>query len=81
MALSGIAVNFVFSFLSWWFYPKTPVPETSVYAKEDDTPDWSHDGSDSSAEHSKGSTSRPTKRSSQRMDSHCSQDVLLDSEM
>lgn len=75
MAVLGIAVNFVFSFLSWWFYPKTP-----VYAKEGDSPDGSQDLKDennSSAEHS----TRPTKRSSRRMDSHCSQDVLLDSQM
>lgn len=66
LTVLGIAANFVFSFLSWVFYPKTAITatETSECVKKD-IPGF-----------------RPSKRlSSQRMDSQCSEHVLLDSEM
>lgn len=83
LAMLGIAANLIFSFLSWIFYPKTTV---TALEKKVDLAVSPHKTlayeSDISSECSKGSSFRPTKRpSSQRMDSHSSGDVLLDSEM
>lgn len=84
LAVLGIAVNFIFSFLSWLFYPKTNVSGTAVKKEELEvaSPAYSQSSaSEGSLEHN-GSNSRPSKRlSSQRMDSHCSEDILLDAEM
>lgn len=91
LAMLGIAANLVFSFLSWLFYPKAALTTQETSARKKDyvaaTPpvhssnDFTDEG-DNATELSDGANFRPTKRSStQRMDSHCSQDVLLDSEL
>jgi MFS family permease len=89
LAVSGIAANFIFSFFSWLFYPKTVASDPDRAKDLVGVPSGIFDslsdhGDDSSGESTPSGTSgiRPTKRSSsQRMDSHCSADVLLDSEM
>ncbi len=69
LALLGIGVNFIFSFLSWLVYPKNPINTQPLSNIEEEN--------DSLEMESK---SRPTSRSvTTRMDSHCSEDILLES--
>ena len=80
LALSGVVLNFVFSFLTWLVYPKSR-------ADTSEKPDEQKKGEDSASVASsdsytiEGPATRPTKRSSivGRMESHCSADILLDS--
>ena len=88
LAMLGIAANFVFSFLSWFFYPK----QTTTHAPTDlDSPDVDDLGAATSLDLTHQSAKfmadtvdghgSPRQRSTRRLDSHCSEDVLLDSEM
>lgn len=82
LALSGVILNFIFSFLSWLVYPKTKKEKKSV----SENPDDQNKGETASVASSdsytiEGPMSRPMKRTSVmgRMESHCSEDILLDS--
>ena len=83
LALSGVVLNFVFSFLSWLVYPKSQTDKKTVTSEK---PDDQNNGDSTSITSSdsytiEGPTTRPLKRTSVigRMESHCSEDILLDS--
>ena len=81
LALSGVVLNFIFSFLSWLVYPKTKKEQKSVSENPDDQDKGETTSVASSDSYTiKGPTSRPMKRTSVmgRMESHCSEDILLD---
>lgn len=82
LALSGVILNFIFSFLSWVVYPKTKQETKSI----SENPDDENKGETASVASGdsytiEGPMNRPMKRSfvMGRMESHCSEDVLLDS--
>ena len=84
LALSGVVLNFLFSFLSWVFYPKgKPEEKKSVSDKPGDGKDVEDSASVASSDSYTigGPTTRPMQRTSivGRMESHCSEDILLDS--
>ena len=87
LALLGIVLNFIFSFLTWIFYPKKTMTERAAVTKVPlEESSGSHSESSSDADKTESSESmddvKPTRRlSTARMDSHCSEDILLDSEM
>lgn len=82
LALSGVILNFIFSFLSWLAYPKTKKEIKSISENPED-----HNKGDTDLVASgdlyaiEGPVSRPVKRTSRthNMESHCSEDILLDS--
>ena len=83
LGLSGVILNFVFSFLSWLVYPKSKTKKTKSTSEN---PDAQNNGETASVASSdsytiKGPATRPMKRTSVmgRMESHCSEDILLDS--
>ena len=83
LALSGVILNFIFSFLSWFVYPKTKKEKKKSTSE---TTDDQKNGETASVASSdsytiEGPMSRPMKRTSVmgRMESHCSEDILLDS--
>ncbi len=91
LAVMGVTLNFIFSFLSWAFYPKqtqtekearqialNDIRETTPQAIMDEERDTnSLESSDSYV--IEGPQSPPKRRrSSNRYESHCSEDILLD---
>ena len=91
MALSGTVLNFVFSFLTWVAYPRPDTSWLCFKKKEGGSSPGKYSANghteltDKVSIHSSdsytvdGPTARPTKRTSNRMESHCSEDILLDS--
>jgi len=81
LAMIGIAANFIFSFLAWLFYPKA----TKLRTEDLSSPaplvqsQSSNLGNVSSLHESSHRSSK--RMSTSRMDSHCSEDILLESEM
>jgi hypothetical protein len=82
LGLSGVILNFIFSFLSWLAYPKTEKEIKSVV----ESPEDQNKGETASVASDdsytiEGPVNRPVKRTSVmgRMESHCSEDILLDS--
>lgn len=83
LALSGVILNFIFSFLSWLVYPKTKKEKKKSTSE---TIDDQKNGETASVASSdsytiEGPMNRPMKRTSVmgRMESYCSEDILLDS--
>lgn len=88
LAMLGIATNFVFSLLSWLFYPKKTAMEKAAATKvpldisAENHSESSSDNSDKAESNDSVGAVKPSKRvHANRLDSHCSGDVLLDSEM
>ena len=83
LALSGVILNFIFSFLSWLVHPKTKKEEKKSISENPDDQNNGETGSVASSDSYtiEGPMNRPMKRTSivGRMESHCSEDVLLDS--
>ena len=84
LALLGIAANFTFSLLSWLFYPKQTMEITSEKKLYDLSAAAESKPVESPIESPAGSpleSPLPQRPSANRLDSHCSEDVLLDSEI
>ena len=83
LALSGIILNLIFSFLSWLTYPKSkPEKKASVSENPADQDNGETASVASSDSYSvEGPKIRPVHRTSLigHMESHCSEDILLDS--
>lgn len=73
LAFLGIATNFTFSLLSWIFYPKQTVMEVT---SKKDLSDLSVAARSKPVE-----SPLPKRPPANRLDSHCSGDILLDSEI
>ncbi len=92
MAVMGVTLNFIFSFLTWIFYPKQTQAEKEAHeivlnelgeitpqAMPDETERDSSSLESSDSYVIEGPQSPPKRRrSSNRFESHCSEDVLLD---
>ena len=83
LAVSGVVLNFIFSFLSWVVYPKSK-PEKSEKTEGEEKGSEDDDRASVASSDSYtigGPATRPMKRTSimGRMESHCSEDILLDS--
>ena len=83
LALSGVVLNLIFSFLSWLVYPKSKPEEKSEKTEDKERSDEEERASVASSDSYtiEGPAIRPIKRTSimGRMESHCSEDILLDS--
>lgn len=86
LAVSGVVLNFIFSFLSWLVYPKNRADEekNSESKKSDQDEENVKDNASVASSDSYtigGPAIRPIQRTSLvgRMESHCSEDLLLDS--
>ena len=78
LALIGIAINFTFSLLSWLFYPKKTVMEIS---SKKTLSDLSVAAAESKPVESPVESLVPRRPPTDRLDSHCSGDILLESEI
>lgn len=85
LAVSGVVLNFIFSFLSWLVYPKNKANEENSESKKSDQDEENVKDNASVASSDSytigGPAVRPIQRTSLvgRMESHCSEDLLLDS--
>ena len=88
LALLGIAANFLFSLLSWLFYPKQNIANRSLSHVDSSTKNETElqaraverELTDQSGDSWDGATPS-NRRPAGRLDSNCSEDILLDSEM
>lgn len=90
LAIIGVVLNFIFSFLCWIVYPKQTQSEKEAQLKnEGEKASPAHvesgvqerESLESSDSYTiQGPQSPPKKRSSNRLESHCSEDVLLDND-
>lgn len=91
LAISGVCLNFIFSFLTWIVYPKQnqsdeneKVDQESVHAPHKNDTSEGNEQETESIESSdsyviQGPQFPPKKRTSKtRFESHCSEDILLD---
>ncbi len=93
LAVMGVTLNFIFSFLSWIVYPKQTQSEKEAkdialksiheITPQDNSNQVELGGDSESLESSdsytiQGPQSPPKRRTSNRYESHCSEDVLLD---
>ena len=93
LAVMGVTLNFIFSFLSWIVYPKqtqsekeaTDIALASIHetTPQDNSNQVESGGDSESLESSdsyiiQGPQSPPKRRTSNRFESHCSEDILLD---
>ena len=81
LALSGVILNFIFSFLSWLVYPRSKKETKSISENSDQNKGETASVASGDSYTIEGPTNRPMKRTSimGRMESHCSEDILLDS--